>query len=87
MGNERVLLVIGILAVCQKAPISTFDGTLIDDMSFGTLTAQVLSVSNLPVPSADSPRSMLVGIGVIQAGHSDLLEIVGALGSASGFSR
>ena len=45
----------GNLAVCQKAPISTFDGTLIDDMSFGTLTAQVLIASNLPVQSAVKP--------------------------------
>jgi hypothetical protein len=39
----------------HQAPLLTFDGTLIDDMSFGTLTAQVLSVSNLPVRSADNP--------------------------------
>jgi hypothetical protein len=41
--------------LCHQAPISTFDGTLIDDMSFGTLTAQVVSVSNLPMRSADNP--------------------------------
>jgi len=41
--------------LCQQAPLSTFDGTLISDMSFGTLTAQVLTVSNLPMRSADNP--------------------------------
>jgi hypothetical protein len=42
----------------HQAPLLTFDGTLIDDMSFGTLTAQVLSVSNLPVRSADNPTML-----------------------------
>jgi hypothetical protein len=35
--------------LCHQAPVSTFDGTLIDDKSFGTLAAQVVSVSNLPI--------------------------------------
>jgi hypothetical protein len=43
----------------HQAPLLTFDGTLIDDMGFGTLRAQVLYVSNLPVRSADKPTGLL----------------------------
>ena len=39
----------------HQAPVLTFDGTLIDDMSFETQKAQVVSVSNLPVRSAGNP--------------------------------
>jgi hypothetical protein len=40
--------------LCHQPPVSTFDGTLIDDMGFGTLTTQVVSGSNFPAPSSDN---------------------------------
>src|SRR6476646_193190 len=48
---------IGPKRLCHQAPLLTFDGTLISDMGFGTLTAQVLSASNLRVRSADNPKT------------------------------
>src|SRR4051794_39741847 len=39
--------------LCHQAPVSIFDGTLISDMSFGTLKAQIMFPTNLPVRSAE----------------------------------
>ena len=75
--------------LCHQAPISTFDGTLIDDMSFGTLRAQVLSTSNLPMRRADNPRfsnadfwhQVRAGVASrIGFGHSAAISGSGSLG-------
>jgi hypothetical protein len=61
---------IGSKPLFQQAPASTFDGTLISDMSFGTLMAQVVPVSNLPMWSADNPRYFKPDCGWPAAYHS-----------------
>ena len=49
------------MPLCQQAPLLTFDGTLISDMSFGTLTAQV--TVRIQSSDAECRQTNVSGIG------------------------
>jgi hypothetical protein len=51
---------IGPKPVCREAPLSTFDGTLISGMSFGTLILQ--AAGREPITAASADKGTIIGL-------------------------